>query len=281
MSSETSAAKWLVGCLVAAFFAVLLCAGGVALIVFWGYSRAQQVARQMGPEIQNQIEQAQFGAEWRPPADDAGPDELFPESIGAWVRAGQDDAAAIPELAIETDGQHGTYESTGTKVDVYAYRVPHAEKGAIFDAAVSAIDTTGYTHRNRSFTDLGSAHWMTFSFSPPARRGRLWWAKDWLIVTMTENADLDLERFERDYLLSIQGPPQDSAPPGVTPAEPQVPDRSLETAPSDQLADPSLQPAPVDAEPDATEPATDDPSATDPAPDDPAATDPAPDDPAA
>lgn len=207
MSSESSAAKWLVGCLIAGVAGVLLCGGAIALIGFWGYGVARQVAQEIGPEFQKQMQGMQFAAEWRPPPPDAGPDELFPEEFAAWMRRSYDDQAAIPELGIARDGFHGVYKANGMTVNVYAYPVAINEQGPLFAEAVKAIDTAGYTTRSQANVDLGSFHWMTFEFSPPQRFGRMWWASGWLVVTMTDNPAVNLENFEQGYLLAIQESP--------------------------------------------------------------------------
>ena len=267
MSTENSSSKWLIGCLIAGVVGMLLCAGGVALIGFWGYSAARQVAQQVGPEIQEQLEDMQFAAEWRPPARDAGPEEILPEAIGVWSRVSHDDSAAIPELAIALDGVHGTYEGTGNSIDVYTYRLPMANQAQLFQDALDAMDSAGYTSRTQTHVDLGTHHWMTFSFNPPQRYGRMWWAQDWLFVTMTDEPSVDLESFERIYLLTIQDPtnsgiditlPEPAIEP--RPADPEEPSAPAEPQPAEPAAD---ETAPVEPEtaPDDPEAAPGDPDA--------------------
>ena len=146
----------------------------------------EQAAQQIGPEFQRQMQDMQFAAEWRPPAPDAGPDQLLPEAVGGWTRSSHDDLSTIPELAIARDGVHGAYDSNGTTVDVYAYPLPMHEQGQLFGEAVKAIEEAGYTTRSQANVDMGSYHWMTFSFDPPQRFGRMWWSQGWLFVTITD-----------------------------------------------------------------------------------------------
>ena len=266
MSSEQSTTnKVLIGCLIAGVVGMLLCGGVIALVGFWGVGMARQVAQEIGPQLQEQGERMHFADSWQPPAADVGAEQLFPEAIGAWTLSGHDDAAAIPELAIDRDGWHGTYESAGSTINVYVYQVPLAEKTQMFDAAAAAIDGAGYSTQSKQSTDFGSVHWMTFSFSPPERHGRMWWTKDWLIVATTENAAVNLEGFEEDYLTAIQAPEvlgaddSPSAEPVVpadeTPVQPEAP---AETAPDSPDAT-STETAP--AEPATSDTAPDNPDA--------------------
>ena len=255
MSNDNSSSKWLVGCLVAGAVAVLLCGGVVALIVFWGY----QVAQQVGPQIQQQMQGVQFAAQWTPPGPDADADELLPVAVGPWSRVAHDDLAAIPELAIARDGLHGTYEGVNTKIEVYAYQVPMQDQAQLFQDALDAMESAGYTTRAQANVDMGSHHWMTFSFSPPERSGRMWWSQGWLFVMTSDVSGTDLEGFEQVYLRTIENPTNG----GMNPATPEV-------LPLEQAA------AAAEAETDETAP--DDPDATETAPDDPEA---APDEPSA
>jgi len=270
MSTEQSSSnKWLIGCLIAGAVGVLLCGGVVVFFGLMGYRAAQQ----FGPEFNKQMQQIQYAQTWQGPEEDAGPEQLFPPAIGAWTLSGHDDAAAIPELAIDRDGLHGTYESAGTTINVYAYRVPMTEQTQVFDAAAAAIDGAGYTTQQKSNVDLGSWHLLTFSFNPPEKIGRMWWANEWLFVTMTETPAANLEGFETDYLDAIQTsssgaveeleqytPPQlqePEAPVEPVPVEPQA--EATESAPGEPEAAPSdpetAEPAPADPDAQETAPA--------------------------
>jgi hypothetical protein len=271
MSTENNSTKWLVGCLIAGVVGVLLCGGTVALIGFWGYKAAEQIAQDMGPQLQQQIEQLkelgeqmQFADQWQPPAPGAGPEELLPEAVGAWTRISHDDLTAIPELAIARDGFHGAYEFDATTIEVYAYPLPLKEQGQLFGEAANAIEMAGYATRSQANEDMGSFHWMTFSFDPPQRFGRMWWAKDWLFVTMTGEPGVDLESFEHDYLLANQGP----WVPGMDETSPDL--APTEIAPPEAVTDPrSVEPVDPDSAPDNPDAAPADPGTTDSAPDDP------------
>src|SRR5262245_27612365 len=126
MSSEgsSSATKWVIGCLAAGFLGVVLCAGGVFLLLRAGLQTARNAAqqamqaaqdaerqatesaRQAESEMAAQLAESQFGLGWAPPAAGTGPEVLFPEHIGTWKRTSQDDAAEIAELALARPGQH-------------------------------------------------------------------------------------------------------------------------------------------------------------------------------
>ncbi|MFO1092009.1 MAG: hypothetical protein U0992_01665 [Planctomycetaceae bacterium] len=257
MSSDNSAQKWVIGCLIAGFVAVLLCGGLVAGVGLLGYRAARQIAQEAMPVVQEYAELMAFAQAWTPPSADANGDSLFPNTIGPWSLAGENETAAIPELAIARNGWHGTYESSGTKIDVYVYQVPAGEQNQVFQEAGQAIDRAGYSSRNKSDVTLDPVRVQTFSFQPPERHGRMWWAKDWLVVTITENPGVDLKDFERTYLTAIGGPP------AAISAQPVPADQSTsEAAQPDTNAVPS-EPAPA-------EPATTDP---DPAPADPSSSD--------
>jgi len=264
MSTENSGTKWIVGCLVAGVVVVLLCGGTLALLGFLGYRAVEKVVQEAGPQMQH----IAFADTWTPPLPDAGPNDLFPQTLGAWSRTDLNDSAAIPELAIDRDGQHGVYESGGNNVDIYAYSVPTDEQLSVFDAAVRAIDDANYSSQSKMGTDYGISHWMTFSFDPPPRYGRMWWAKDWLFVTMTDAAGVNLEDFERIYLTAIQGPPEPGSLDGAPLDEPVTEEPQLDSDPT--AADAGGSDAPAVSQPDSSggaEATADDPDAA-PNPDD-------------
>lgn len=248
MSSDSSTAtKVLIGCLIAFVAGVLICAGAIVLVGYATVGFVQQVdelvdkevARNLEPQLKGIGELLQLGQVWIPPSPDAGADDLLPLSvtpstrpqpgqappgiIHAWNRASHDDSAAIPELALDQDGRHARYEANGAVIDVCIYQVPAGEQSQVFADAVSAIQGAGYssqTHHDYKFDGYDMVRWMTFSFAPPQRHGRMLWVKDWLIVTMTDRADVDLEGFEHAYLLYIQGKGEASAAGQVPAVEP-------------------------------------------------------------
>lgn len=201
-----------------------MCGGGIALVGFRWYGLAKQVVQEVGPELVSMGELLHEAQAWIPPSAEAGPEEVFPLSVTAtsrprpgqpnpqmvtaWKRTGHDDSAAIPELALDQDGRHARYEANGAAIDVCIYRVAASEQAQVFSDAVSALQGAGYssqTHQDYEFDEFDMVRWMTFSFSPPERHGRMLWVKDWLIVTMTDRAATDVEGFERAYLRGIQG----------------------------------------------------------------------------
>jgi hypothetical protein len=264
-SEQSSAVKVLIGCLIAGVVGVLLCGGAIVFFAYKGAGFLQQVAKEAGPAFKAQMEQIQFAETWQPPAADARAEQLFPATVGGWSLSGHDDAAAIPELAIERDGLHGTYESVGTTINVYVYQVPMTEQSQIFSAATAAIDGAGYKTQSKEDVDVGTAHWMPFNFSPPERFGRMWWTKDWLVVLLTESAAVNLAGFEKDYLTAIEAPPvpgmeEPAATESAEPADgtPPQPDEPAETTPD--AADPAAENT-APAEPDSGETAPDKPPA--------------------
>jgi len=240
MSSESNASKWVIGCLIAGVVGMLVCGGVIVGLGFLGFKTMKEVVEHIGPEIE-------FASQWTPPSADAGAEALFPTAVGSWTRTAQDDSAAISELALDRNGQHGTYESGGNKVDVYTYHVAMTEQAQVFDAALAAIDKAGYTTRSEQNQDFGVVHVMTFSFSPPERHGRMWWAHDWLVVTTTDKASVDLKDFERTYLKAMQGSAP-ANPAQMTPADQSAKDAQPEPAPSDAAA-PEATKAPGETSP--------------------------------
>jgi hypothetical protein len=205
MSGEGSSSKWIVGCLVAAFLGVLVCAGGAVLLGVWSYRAASVAIEQASTEVAEQMHESQFALAWTAPAPGSGPESLFPEQLNAWRRTGHDDAAKIPELAIERPGLHAVYESGITGVDVYAYEVPVIEQQALFDAVGGAIDHGEFQSRSKVSVFDGTAHRMTCSFSPPDRQGILWWCQGWLFVFIADDPAFDLDGFRIQYLTQIRG----------------------------------------------------------------------------
>lgn len=78
MSGEGSSSKWVVGCLVAAFLGVVICAGGVVLLGVWSYRSASVAIQQASTEVAEQMQESQFAASWTPPSAGSGPETLFP-----------------------------------------------------------------------------------------------------------------------------------------------------------------------------------------------------------
>lgn len=243
MSNEGTGTKWLVGCLVAGVLMLLLCGGGLFMIGWFGYRTANQVAQSVSTGLEEQMQQMHFASTWQPPGPGSGADRLFPDSVNAWRLASHDDDSAIVELGIERDGLHALYESGVAGVDVYAYEVPAVEQSALFQEAADAIEAVNYTTRLQGHVDDGTSHRMTFSFSPPETNGRLWWCRGWLFVFKTDNSNIDLDAFQKQYLTAIAEPEldrpapasetleavePDEAPEAVTPEEDVAPDAVLE-----------------------------------------------------
>ena len=158
MSSDNSAQKWVIGCLIAGFVAVLLCGGLVAGVGLLGYRAARQIAQEAMPVVQEYAELMAFAQAWTPPSADANGDSLIPKTIGPWSLTGEDEMAAIPELAIARNGWHGTYESSGTKIDVYVYQVPAGEQSqglALVNDAVVQLDQA--TQQNAALVEESAA----------------------------------------------------------------------------------------------------------------------------
>jgi hypothetical protein len=240
MSGEGSSSKWIVGCLLAALLGVLGCAGGAVMLGLWSYRAASVAVQQASTEVAEQMQESQFAQAWKAPAPGSGPETLFPEQLNAWRRTGHDDAAQIPELAIDRPGLHAVYESGITGVDVYAYELPAIEQQALFDAVGGAIDHGEFGSRSKVSVFDGTAHRMTYSFSPPDRQGILWWCQGWLFVFIADDPAFDLDGFRTQYLTQIRGlaPPAASAMPGDT-GETVLPLNSTDDALQESPQDPA------------------------------------------
>jgi hypothetical protein len=217
MSSEgsSSAGKWVIGCLIAAFLCIIVCAGGLFLAIRTGVQAGRNAARQAMQAAQEaqramleQQEAARFGAEWVPPGAGAGPDVLFPEDVSGWRRTSHDDAAELSELGLSRSGRHAVYESGVIGIDLYVYEVGADEQSAAFEGAADAINAGSYSTQSKFSADDGTVHHMTFSFSPPERHGLMWWCKGWLMVFIADDAEADLHSFQTEYARSIQGAPE-------------------------------------------------------------------------
>ncbi len=227
MSSDgsSSATKWLVGCLVAAFLCVVLCAGGAIFAVRTAFVGARNAAQQMATaareadrraaeaaqeaqrQMAEQAEQTQFAAAWLPPAAETGPDVLFPEAVSGWRRTSFDDAAEVADLGLARPGRHAVYESGIDGIDVYVYEIGADEQSSVFQAAADGIDAGNYTTRSKISIDDGTVHHLTFSFAPPERHGLMWWCKGWLLLFIADDAQVDLKGFQTEYATLIQGVP--------------------------------------------------------------------------
>lgn len=211
-----------------------MCAGGAVMLGLWSYRAASVAVQQASTEVAEQMQESQFAQAWKAPAPGSGPETLFPEQLNAWRRTGHDDAAQIPELAIDRPGLHAVYESGITGVDVYAYELPAIEQQALFDAVGGAIDHGEYGSRSKVSVFDGTAHRMTYSFSPPDRQGILWWCQGWLFVFIADDLAFDLDGFRTQYLTQIQAVAAPDA--GATPeviGEVPLPLDSTEASPAD------------------------------------------------
>ena len=76
---------------------------------------------------------------WRPPPDDAGPDQIFPQKIGEFRRSGHNGDAEIPELNIRRlPGKHASYLNGSRFVELVMIRATELEKEALFKRALEA-----------------------------------------------------------------------------------------------------------------------------------------------
>jgi len=238
MPSEgsSSSSKWLIGCLVAGFLGVALCAGGAFFVVRTAFMSARDAARQAMQAAQEaqrqaatQAVEAQFEMEWTPPAAGTGSEALFPVSVGAWQRTSQDEIEEFTELGLSRPGRHAVYESGITGIDVYAYEVPADEQIAVFQQAEDAIEAGEYARRTKSTRNNGVVHRMDFSFSPPDRYGLMWWCKGWLFVFIVDQKGVgDMDGFRRDYTALIQPSEPEME------ATPELPGSAGDTAPAEQ-----------------------------------------------
>lgn len=204
MSSNDSAIKWLLGCGVVFLLVIVLCAG----LGYWLFQKGVQLAEQVGEAIEEgfeeQTQRLQFAAEWKPPAEDAASEDLFPQSVLDFTLTADDRQAAVDEFDIDLAGHRADYDSGSAGVEVFAYRATSLEKEAIFTRVGEALDGGGFSSKWHVNFDLGHHARFDYSVSPPSQSGVLWWAGDWLFLFRATDTEMPLEPFIQAYLSAIQ-----------------------------------------------------------------------------
>jgi len=190
-------------------FVALGCTVILLLAVVWLLLAVPRVIDRTKREVVKQKQWVALTKSWRPPAEDVGPDELFPVAVAGLELTAHDDQAAVPEFGIEIAGYHATYASEQGTFEVFVYRATELEKEALFGRVRDAIDEADTTHRsiapiNLRLNDRKSSR-LTYSFGPPDQRGVLFWSAGWLFLARTTN-DVDAEAFLKSYLEAVNAP---------------------------------------------------------------------------
>lgn len=220
MSEKSGGWVWLVGCTGVGCLAVLLC-GGV------GVYFASQGLKQAGQFIEKEAERVAFSAEWVAPASGSAGETLAPAAFDQFTRVGDPDVASKPELGMDLDAVHATYEGNGQQFDVYT---AESDQGTvIFEEVTRTIENGGF---NTRVTTHGMTQ-MYFQVSPPMQTGWIWAVPGWRVLVVTPG-DQDPEAFLRAYLTAIKG-------------EPVVEEMPLDTPMEEQPAQPDPGDAPAEA----------------------------------
>jgi Protein kinase domain len=206
--------KVLLGCGFAAFCLLSMLGGGAYYVATQAVPWLKGGFEDLMERERGWDEVARF---WRPPPDDAGPDQIFPPEVGGFRRSGSIGDAEIPELNIRRiPGQHASYFDGSRFVELVMIRATALEKEALFKRATEAINppekqgsgsSTGESGPSyRSISGSAEAPRMSYRMGLPDRRGILWWDKGWLFVARIEGAG-DPEAFLKQYLAAITARP--------------------------------------------------------------------------
>jgi hypothetical protein len=256
MSNESSATNWIVGCLVAGFLCLLVCAGGAFVFVRWGMQRQRamvdemqraqmEAARERDRAQMEMARQAQMTEQasnwnvpdgWTPPPVDAPHDVLLPLQVGAWQRTSQTTAPAIPVVNIDREARSAVYAASGRTLDVSVCRVADDEREALFQQAQSAIAGNADTSAGEEGTDEGTLL-QTFFYESRAGQGTGWliWDAGWLFFVHADDSQTPLSDFMAAYFAAIDANhPSDDAPrsiPATENADTLTPDSSTPRLP--------------------------------------------------
>lgn len=234
MSNENSPANWIVGCLVAGFLCLIVCAGGAFVFVRWGVQRQRamvdemqrakmEMARARDRAQMEMARQAHITEQasnwnvpdgWTPPPVDAAPDMLLPLQVGEWERTSQTTVPAIPVVNIDREALSGVYTAGSRTLDVSVCRVADDEREALFQQAQSAIHGNADTSADEEGTDDGTLL-QTFFYESRAGQGTGWliWDAGCLFFVHADDSQTPLSDFMAAYFAAIDANhPSDDAP---------------------------------------------------------------------
>jgi hypothetical protein len=190
------------GCAVLLLFALLAMMFIVPRVLNLGKDAIELGKR----EIAEEKEWVALTTSWRPPPEDAGPDELFPALVWGLELTGHGEDAAVPEFYIDSPGRRATYQSDVASLEVLVYRMTEPEIEALYERVRETIEGADMTYRsvvptNLSFDDRSTSR-LTYSFGPPNQRGAFCWSAGWLFFAR-EAHDAAPDDFLRSYMGDI------------------------------------------------------------------------------
>jgi hypothetical protein len=241
MSNESTATKWVVGCLVAGVLCLFACGGAMV----WMYSAAMRAGR----AVTQQAQVMQQASNWNLPEGWAAPDEgapddtLLPLQAREWERMFVSEESTIPVVDINRDNVTAVYAADGHSLDVYVARVDGNERDAVFDQAKDVITSNSTGH---STIGSGNGTTKTFfyqTFGGSGSAGWMVWNDGWLFVIQSSESEAPLADFMTVYFEEIDARP---SPDDV---------RNLKNAPEGDDPD-GAEPIPEDAADGSTEAAT-------------------------
>ena len=175
---SSSIGCWIAGCGCAAFVAIpsliVLATLWVGLDVFqWGMVQVEQERQRF-----------EMAANWQPSNESIVWDDFFPRIVGQYELIAHDTDAQIPALNFDLEGNHATYQSGDSQIDVYLYAATELEKEALF----VRID---HLHENQTGgfnvkTQIGDRLYVS---STHLKQNHLWWIKGWLLCVRTHDVE--------------------------------------------------------------------------------------------
>lgn len=209
MSNESSATKWVVGCLLAGVFCLFACGG----LIVWMVSATMKAGRDVANTMAEQAQVMQQASNWNlpdgwaAPGEDAPDDTLLPIQVGNWERMLISRESTIPLVNINRENVTAVYAREGHSLDVYVARVDGDERDAVFDEAKNVITSNPAGH-----STIGSGNGTTKTlfyqtFGTPGNAGWLVWNDGWLFVIQSSDSEASLTGFMTAWFNEINARP--------------------------------------------------------------------------
>ena len=144
-------------------------------------------------QLEEELHRKSVASDWNPPKE-ATLENFFPQTVGDYDLRVKDDQAAIPELTLDSKGWHASYQSGGSKIDVFVYQATQSEKEAMF----GRIDDV-YEQQNGGFKTKTMLGYRMYYWSSAHHQNHFWWTKDWLFIFRTTDSP-DRDPFVFDFL---------------------------------------------------------------------------------
>lgn len=245
MSNESSATKWIVGCLAAGLLCLVACGG----LIFWMVTTTMDAGRQMADAVAQQAQVMQqasnwnFPGGWTAPAEDAADDAVLPLQVAEWERMFLSPETAIPVIDVNRDTLSAVYAAEGHSLDVYVSRVSADEQEAVFEQAKAAISSDPSGHSTIG-SDDGTTRTLHFQTWGESGIGWIVWNGGWLFVINATDSTAPIGEFMTAYFEQIDArPPAETADPvpADTAAEGAIdPDPAAAAEPAESADDASI-----------------------------------------